>query len=63
MSKAKEVVNLMESVTEATHTKEQLMKSKKCPICGGKLKLTKKYGKGNLASEKVLHCPTCHSDF
>ena len=35
-----------------------------CPICGkGKLRLAKKYGRYNLASEKVIECPKCYSTF
>jgi uncharacterized protein with PIN domain len=44
-------------------TKKEMMETRKCPICGGKLSLVKKYGKYNLASEKVLHCNKCHSDY
>lgn len=48
---------------EDTYSKEQLKSSMKCPICGGKLTWVKKFGKGNLASENVLHCNLCYSDF
>lgn len=34
-----------------------------CPCCQSKLKHKKISGKYNLASEKVLHCPKCYSDF
>ncbi|CAB4241021.1 hypothetical protein UFOVP22_45 [uncultured Caudovirales phage] len=46
-----------------TFTKENLITSKICPCCGGKLKLIKIYGKFNLASNLVLKCKSCNSTF
>lgn len=45
------------------YTKETLLKTKVCPCCNGKLKLIKKYGQLNLASQLVLECKACHSNF
>ena len=50
------------------YTKEQLLKTKICPCCNrggkpGKLKIVKKHGAFNLASEVMLECKTCYSNF
>lgn len=63
LSKIKEIKNGRVIVKDAEVSKEDLLKTKKCPACGAKLQGIKKMGSGNLASEKVLHCPSCHSDF
>ena len=44
-------------------TKAELLKTRICPCCKGKLKLVKKYGAFNLASTKMLECKTCYSNF
>jgi hypothetical protein len=45
------------------YTKEQLLKTKVCPCCNGKLKQGKKYGALSLASKVTLECQTCYSNF
>jgi uncharacterized protein YbaR (Trm112 family) len=40
-----------------------LLKTRVCPCCNGKLKIVRKWGAFNLASKKMLECKTCHSNF
>jgi uncharacterized protein YbaR (Trm112 family) len=46
-----------------TFTKTQLLKTRVCPCCNGKLKIVKKWGAFNLASAKMLECKSCASNF
>ena len=44
-------------------TKLELLKTRICPCCNGRLKLIKKYGVYNLANLKMLECKQCASNF
>lgn len=51
------------NIMKTTFPKTELLKTRICPCCMGKLKLVKKYGAFNLASAQMLECKTCASNF